>query len=245
MNTIPKIRAASLNPPRGIRLLFYFNLDSNNQKEAWMKRIGSCALIGFLFCHITLAMARADSDQKYRVSLRYAFTPGNLVFEKYSSVIVDARYFISPRFDIGLGYEHSQDHVIEMTNDIETLAPDGEIDGTARSRIFCLFSAFHPIGRQRVLDPYVGAAVKYYHVEADDERSADYDLEIDTPGAFGLALKGGIHWYFIESWALTIDGDVGQVYNNYSVKDRQSGISDDLTSPHYNGNISIGLSVGF
>jgi outer membrane protein W len=132
-----------------------------------------------------------------------------------------------------------------MTNETETLSPDGEIDGTARSRIFSLFTAFHPVGRMRVLDPYVGAAVKYYHVEADDERSADYDLEIDTPGAFGLALKGGVNWYFTKAWALTIDGDVGQVYNNYSVKDRQSGMTDDLTSPHYNGNISIGLSVAF
>jgi hypothetical protein len=31
----------------------------------------------------------------------------------------------------------------------------------------------------------------------------------------------------------------------YFVKDRRSGMSDDLVSPHYNGNLSIGLSVGF
>jgi hypothetical protein len=99
-------------------------IDENN-KESWMKRIVPYALVGFLVCLIAVPLVGADTAQKYQVSLRYTFTPGNLVFEKYSSVIVDARYFISPRFDIGLGWEHSQDHVIEMTNDIEALAPDG------------------------------------------------------------------------------------------------------------------------
>ena len=210
-----------------------------------MKRSLFIALVLTIAISLHAAFVAAETENTYMISLRGAFTPGNEVFEKYSSAIFDFRYFVSERFDLGISYEHSQDHVIEMTNKIEELASSGEIDGTARSRIVQLFSVYHPAGRTKTLDYYLGAGLKYYMVDADDEKSTEYDLKIDTPGAFGLAAKIGTHWHFNKNWALTIDGEVGQVYNNYSVKDRKTGISDDLTTPHYNGNMSIGVSYSF
>jgi len=55
-----------------------------------MKAIGFCATIALLLLLTLTAAAQAETDKNYQISLRYAFTPGNLVFEKYSSLIVDA-----------------------------------------------------------------------------------------------------------------------------------------------------------
>jgi hypothetical protein len=59
-----------------------------------------------------------------------------------------------------LSYEHSEDHPVEMTNDIEKLAASGEIDGTARTRVIQLFSVYHPTGRSHTIDFHVGAGLK-------------------------------------------------------------------------------------
>ena len=43
-------------------------------------------------------IAAAETENSYMISLRGAFTPGNEVFEKYTSAIFDFRYFVSDRF---------------------------------------------------------------------------------------------------------------------------------------------------
>jgi outer membrane protein W len=219
--------------------------DTNLKKEFAMHRYVS--IIFFLLIAILMfsTQAGAKTDNHYMISLRGALTPGNEVTETYKSGIVDFRYFVSEKFDFGISYEHSEDHPIEMTNEIEELATSGEIDGTARTRVIQLFSVYHPVERSKKLDFYFGAGLKYYLLDADDEESAAYDLKIDTPNALGLAVKVGTHWHLNKNWALTTDGEVGQVYNDYSVKDRMSGMSDNLTTPHYNGNISFGVSYFF
>jgi hypothetical protein len=84
----------------------------------------------------------AEGSKKYQVSLRYAYTSGILVFEKYSSIIADVS-------------------------------------------------------------------------------GADQDPEIDTPGAFGLALKGDVNWYFRQDGSLTLGGPIGGCHCGCSLRPRQ------------------------
>jgi hypothetical protein len=45
-----------------------------------MSKYSYTALIDLVFFLMTSAVAMAESTKKYQVSLRYAYTPGNLVF---------------------------------------------------------------------------------------------------------------------------------------------------------------------
>lgn len=189
-------------------------------------------------------------DEKFSISGRFQKYTGYGPVEYYDSVAVDLRYFLNDKVDIGFGCEQSEQHVLELPKDIESLDPSGEIDGEGTTTAPSLFAVYHPWGRSNNLDYYVGGTLKVFLMNTDKVTGigfggVPYRLKIDTPPAYGVALKMGLNYYFTEDWAFNIDAEGGTTFHDYSITDSVSLLSEDIESPYYYVNIGLGISYRF
>jgi len=196
---------------------------------------------------ILSSMTYAENTPQSLVSLRSGGTLGLKTIEIYSALVLEGRYAITDRFELGASFESSilRDMVLEMPSKVEKLAPSGEIDGYGTARVGAIFALFHPRGRDHRLDYYVGGGLTCYLLDIGDETGEGYHVEIDTPPAFGLTVKAGTHWFVRDNLAFTLDVEAGPALNQYSAKDTISGFSEDLDSPDGMVHLGVGISYRF
>lgn len=209
-----------------------------------MKTIGimtGCIII-VLMSFVPISVAQDLS--KYFISFRLVANAGTGTHEHFG-LLLDGRQFITDRIDLGISYQGTEPQVVEMPGDIEKLAPSGEIDGEGTRQVFSFYSLFHPFGRDRTIDYYVGASLNYQLLDVDDTTGNDYYIVVDSPPAFGISAKAGANWFFHKHIGLTADIEAGPVFHDYSAEDQISGLSEDLDSPDFVYLLSIGISVRF
>ena len=215
------------------------NTKGLNMKTNFTKTIG--IIMALL---ISAPLVYADDLSKYFISIRSAVNGGSGTHRHYG-LIIDGRYGITERFDLGLSYQKTGHQVVEMPPKLEHLAPSGEIDAKGDRQVFSFYSLFHPFGRDRTIDYYFGGSINYQLLDVDDEIGNNYNIETDTPSAFGVTLKTGANWFFHKNIGLTLDGEIGYVFHNYSAEDQISGTSEDMDSPDFIGLLSLGVSFRF
>lgn len=208
-----------------------------------MKKHGIVA--GCIVLSMILApMAMAQDLPEYFVSFRLV---ENVVSgaDDYVGFIFDGRYFITDRFDLGLSYQLGDAQELEMPPEIGGLSSSGEITEDAYRKVFSVYTLFHPFGRDRRIDVYVGGSANAQLMKIESMTDENYDIVVDTPPALGIMAKAGANWFFHSNIGLTVDAEAGKVFHEYSAEDRVSGLSADLDSPDTVVVFSVGVCFQF
>ena len=186
----------------------------------------------------------AEPLPKYFISIRLVGNAGSNT-QEHRGLLFDTRYALSGRYDLGFAYQLTDPQKIEMPSELEALSASGKLNGEATRQVCSLYALFHPLGRDRTLDYYLGGSLNLQILNIEDMSGDDYTIVADTPPALGITAKTGVNWFFHENIGLTVDAEAGSVFSDYTAEDKNTGLTADFASPEFVCLLSIGISFRF